>query len=634
MKRTISQKQLNTVLFILSALIFLYVFIRACVLSITWDEAYSYIEFVRNGIVVLDKYEGMSANNHILNTALMIFFTKAFGLSELVLRIPSLIALFFFLFYAIKFVKHIDNKLVAVAAFIILTVNPYLLDFFCLARGYGLSIGLMMCSLYYFYLLHIRSKKNTNAILSVLLAFLAVLANFVLLNYCIVLFGLIVALYVYTALKPGDPARTKLLTVAKGLFIPVVLMLLLFVFVVPIAVKLKGAGALFFGGNRGFWADTISTVTDRCFYELGYSYWLQRLSKGCMFLVLAAASALVMVRLSRKQLSGNALFLLSLLLLLGLCSLSTIVQHELMGTLFLLDRTALFLVVLFNLVFVFFVAEAGKAWKQAAIPAHVAAGLLILHFCLSANFSYVLEWKPDANTKEMLADLEKIRVTPEGKETVSIGIPLVFDPAINFYRDKNNLTWLNTAWRYKTTDMRQDYFFLSPKELSTMNKDSIEVLKTYPGTEHVLAKPKYPPKAIRAAYTRKMTFENEPQKQFVIDEKVEYGPAFSYIVNDSITPGKQAVVAFYAEVSAPDLQADNLIMVISFQTAAGDLYSWQKAYVKDFIRKPGQGYRASFTCIVPSEIRSRDEIKAYIWNPEKHKLLVDKMQFQWLEYMY
>lgn len=621
-------------LLIFSALIFSYVLVRAYVLSITWDEAYTYIEFARNGKIILDKYELMSANNHILNTALMILFTKAFGVSEIVMRIPSLIALLLFLFYAAKLVKNFHNSWLSITAFLVITVNPYLLDFFCVARGYGLSIGLMMCSIYYFYLLHVKEKKIRSAFLSVFFACLAVLANFVLLNYGVVLFGLIALLFFYNALLTGGSAKEKTALVIKGLALPAILMLLLFLFVVPVAIQLKEAGALFFGGERGFWSDTISTITDRCFYEMGYNYWLQRLAKGFVFLVLAGAVVFVTAKITVKKLKGNALFLASLLLLTGLCCLSTIVQHKLMDTPYLLDRTALFLVVLFDLVFVFFIAEFSKEKPFAAIFVHASAVVLIVHFCLAFNLRYVLEWNQDADTKEMLSDLEKIKVVPEGKETVSIGIPLIFDPAINFYREKNDLTWLNTVWRNETTNPLQDYFFLSPDVLAKANRDSIEILKTYPGTRHVLARPKYPVKEFKAAVTKEFDFENEPDKQFVFNQKDEYGPTFSYIVNDSLTPDKRGIIAFYADVSAPDLDRDNLIMVISFQTAEGELYSWQKAYVRDFIKTPRDDFRARFTCIVPQKTRSGDEIKAYIWNPEKQMLHVKHMDFKWLAAKY
>ncbi len=330
--------------------------------------------------------------------------------------------------------------------------------------------------------------------------------------------------------------------------------------------------------------------------------------------------------------ADNHLFLGSLLLLIGLCSLSTIIQHDLLNTLYLLDRTALFLLVLFNLIFVFFIAEITKEKKKAQWLIHLSALIVLIHFFITLNLSYVLEWKLDSDTKDMLTELEKTKTIPVGKETISIGISLVFDPAINFYREKNNLTWINTAWRSQGTSLLHDYFCLTKSDLLSMNKDSIEIIKTYPRTENVLAKRKYPPKEIKALVSTEMNFEKEPEHHYVFNEETEYGPTFSYTVNDSVTPDRNAVFAFYADVIASDLKKDNLLMVISFQNAKGDVYSWQNAYVKDYIKTKNQLYHASFTCIVPQETQQGDEIKSYIWNPEKQKLVIKKMQFKWLAY--
>lgn len=629
---TNGRKKSDFIVFCIALLLFLYTAIRAMLLSITWDEAYTYIEFARNGKVFLDKYDMMSANNHMLNTALMMLFTKLFGLSEFVMRIPVLAAHFLFLFYSAKLLRNINNKWLVIAAFVVVNVNPYMLDFFSVARGYGLSLGLMMASIYYLYVFQAKENKGKWALISMLFAGLAVFANFVLLNYFVVLYGLLWLISVYGATEKSIAAKIKM--ALKKMILPTLILAVLFVIIIPIALELKKAGALFFGGEKSFWSDTICTITDRSFYEIGYNYWFQRVAKGFVFLVLIFSAVYVLLRISKKQLNGNTLFIVTLLLLLGLCSLSTIMQHHLLQTPYLLDRTALFLVVLFNLIFVFFTAEISASKSFAGLAVHASAVVLLIHFSMCFNMRYVLEWRYDADTKDMLTDLEQVKIIPKGKETVSIGIPLIFDPAINFYREKNQLTWLNTVWRKETNNMCHDYFCLSQKDLAAFNRDSLEIIKTYPGTENVLAKSKYLPKEIKASYEKQISFESGGDGYYTVDESVEYAPGFSYIENDSLTPNKKGVVAFYAEVKAPDFCNDNLVMVLSFQDAKGELYSWQKAYVKDFIRNEEDWFHATFTAIIPPGVKAGDEIKAYIWNPDKHALYIKKMEFKWLSYSY
>lgn len=602
-------------------------------LSITWDEAQTYTEFVRNGHVILTDYNTMSANNHILNTFLMVVFTKAFGVSEFVMRIPSLAAHFIFLLFSARLLKHLDNKWLIISAFIVVNINPYMLDFFSLARGYGLSLGLMMASVYYFYLFHIMEKKGRYAILSVLMACFAVIANFVLLNYCLVLFGILVLLNIYFFSKSTKTNIQKRIELLKGVGVPLVIMILMILFVTPVILKLKEANALFFGGVQNFWKDTMSTITDRCFYEIGYNYWVQRVAKGFVFLVVISAIILIIQKLRKKQLSTNILFLLSVLLLLILCSISTIVQHQLFKTPYLMDRTALFFVVLFGILFSFFISEIAKHRESLTYVSHLSAFLMILHFFAAFNLTYVLEWKLDSETKEMLKDLNKIKEIPKEKETISLGIPLCFDPAINYYRAQNDLTWLNSTWKYEITNLLHDYFYLNPEEMSKIKMDSIEIIKEYPITHSVLAKRKYAPQ-IHPAIEKTMDFNKEKNQSFLIDEKVEYGPTFSYIVTKSVTPSTKGFICFYANVKTNDIKKDNLMMIISFQDSSGKLYFWQKAYVKDFIKNDHDWFRASFSCIVPSETKEGDELKAYIWNPDKHLLFIKQMDFKWLEYKF
>jgi hypothetical protein len=75
-------------------------------------------------------------------------------------------------------------------------------------------------------------------------------------------------------------------------------------------------------------------------------------------------------------------------------------------------------------------------------------------------------------------------------------------------------------------------------------------------------------------------------------------------------------------------------MVIAFQDKDGRLYSWQKAYVKDFIKDEKNFFRVSFTCILPPTINVGDEIKAYIWNPDKHQLFLKTQELKWLWYKF
>lgn len=103
------EKTITTIVFLLGVLIFSYTAIRAYLLAFTWDESYSYLQYVRNNILFPEKYEMMDANNHLLNTWSTIQLVNLFGVHEFVLRIPSLFAHILFLIYSYKLIKGFDK---------------------------------------------------------------------------------------------------------------------------------------------------------------------------------------------------------------------------------------------------------------------------------------------------------------------------------------------------------------------------------------------------------------------------------------------------------------------------------------------------------------------------------------------
>lgn len=631
-----TEKKLNTTLFALGALLLAYTAIRAAVLCITWDEAFSYLEFARSGIVFINKdFNTMSANDHVLNTALMIVCTKLFGLSEFILRIPALLAHLLFLVFSAKLVKGLGSYWLVISAFIIVNINPYLLDFFSLARGYGLSVGLMMVSIYYFYRLHTSDRKNINAFLSILFACFAALANFVLLNYCIVLFGLTALFFLYDALlfflydafASRESGRERMLFFVKGMFVPTLLTGLLLRKLIPYLFHLKAASALFFGGENSFWSDTVVRLVHRCLYELPYAKRMILPLEVVILLIIAGSVVFTVFRFIKKQRSAQTLFLISMLLFGALCCLSVIIQHRLFQNPYLMDRTALFLVVLFSVILVFFIAELARLRPVAAGMACCISIAALIHFAFAFNFSYTLEWKGNAVVKQMLNDLKIVKTVPPGKPTISIGMPLDFEPPVNFYRAKNALRWLNTASREGTTDPRQDYYFLDSATFRKMDKRNITVLKTYPLTGDVLAKPAHPD-TWSVLYTKLAGLGSGKELPYTIRPEEEYSRGISDTVAEKNLPGNAAVIAVEAEVMAPDLEQDNLMLIIDIE--GKDLQSWHKTAIRDVVKRKDTWYTATFTCLVPEDIQPQDRIMVYLWNPAKHTLLLRQLKMKWI----
>jgi len=164
----------------------IYEVLRAVRVPFTPDEAGTFRKFVSTNILAVFSFA--SANNHFLNTLLTKFFYALFGPSELALRLPNLLAYLVYLVFAFLLLQRFaKTRILVVCGFLLLNLNPYVLDFFSLSRGYGLSLGFLMAGLYFFFLFlgdmaSGEPRDLRDLYISLAAVSLAVLSNFVLLN--------------------------------------------------------------------------------------------------------------------------------------------------------------------------------------------------------------------------------------------------------------------------------------------------------------------------------------------------------------------------------------------------------------------------------------------------------------------
>ena len=164
-KYTFYNKQTNIQLICL-VFVFL-IIIKAKLTPLTYDEAYTYLNYV----LTKDYFNLGLANNHLLSTLLM-GFTSLFNNSELFLRAPSIVSGILYIFLAYKFsVKYNYSYLIL----FIFLLNPLIIDFFSLARGYSISTTLNLTSIY----LYVYSDNKFKYPFIVFLLWLSSLAIFI-----------------------------------------------------------------------------------------------------------------------------------------------------------------------------------------------------------------------------------------------------------------------------------------------------------------------------------------------------------------------------------------------------------------------------------------------------------------------
>ena len=208
----------------------------------TYDEAASYIRYIDSSVPsafdtnALSVFNFEVATNHFLNTALTKLAYVAGGRNELALRLPNVLGYALYLGFAALILRRLSNPLIGAAGFLLLNLNPYVLDFFALSRGYGLSLGLLMASL--FFLLRVIERPTEvshTRDLSRALAFAvaSVMASFALLNVYLSVIAVLVLAFVITNRRAGwsegiedDKALSRravvVCFVSAALFIPLV----------------------------------------------------------------------------------------------------------------------------------------------------------------------------------------------------------------------------------------------------------------------------------------------------------------------------------------------------------------------------------------------------------------------------
>src|SRR5262245_51405683 len=231
-----------------AACTFFFVFVSARALRVpfTYDEAASYIRYIDTTVPsvfdtnLLSIFNFEVATNHFLNTALTKCVYLLGGTSELALRMPNLFGYALYLGFALLILRRVTTPLIALGGLLLLNLNPYLLDFFALSRGYGLSLGLMTASLFFLLqFLQTLSAGRFDAVdlsRALALACAAIVANFALLN---VYLSMLAVVMIAAALfhsgagdlpvhdRPADTERGRVLPwwlpLTAVIFIPLVL---------------------------------------------------------------------------------------------------------------------------------------------------------------------------------------------------------------------------------------------------------------------------------------------------------------------------------------------------------------------------------------------------------------------------
>ncbi len=458
---------------------------RAATSSFTHDESLSF------AIFNWAPQWGGTANNHLLNTRLMRLCSWLFGNSELSLRMPNVAAHVIYLGSTLLLLKRLKQPLIQVLGFVLLALNPYILDFFSLARGYGLGLACLMLSLYLLMRAHEEKPAGRPAIygfLSLLSAALAVLANFSFLTYYLPM--VLVAAWVLASDLSYRRFSRDRLVIAAGLLGAGAL---LAVFPLHRLLLLRRTGQLYFGGDTGFFSDTFEGLVRAS----AYSRSLSRPTTTAISVILVGM-VLVALAVGAWRFLRHAEPSLALVfsVLFAGSVVFAIVEHYLFHVLWPIERAAVSYIPLYVVAVLFgaqLLTELTHRWWRLtailALPALMAVLLcsqFVRHF---DPYSY-LDWAYDRHDKDAIGLVARdCAVTKRCSTVVRLGDSWEMEPSLNFYRVTLGYTQVAPVTRDPVTKGHYDYVYGFHPDVAQLRGQTIR-LASYSDTNTVLVRVK------------------------------------------------------------------------------------------------------------------------------------------------
>ena len=456
-----------------------YVNARAALLAFTYDECWSFMGYARRDWWDVFTNADPSSNNHILNSLLMRMGYLGFGQVEYALRLPSLLAHLGYVIITYQIVRRYFPKL-AVFAFLILNFQPYLLDYFVAARGYGLAIFFTVFALYRLLSFH-KSLKSRDLAIAIFATILATLANF---TYALIFISVVTIAFVSSFrlnMKIRIWAWIKI-AFSASLFFPLI---------VSSLSKINKAGEIYYGGDKGFFSDTLHSLGKQMLYGNHFAEWGIWLFPT-LLIVFAFLGLWALWKLFKKGFSTQFATLGCSIALLLMPAIGSVLLHIIFGKPYLMDRTAIFLVPLSLVVLLFTIKYFTGEGKRLIINVGLFGTLAftISVFVSSINFSYLIDFKEHADTRQALLNLQKIQQR-DPKPYFTLGKSTYMNATINFYKVKYELPFMTYAdLTFCNDNGPYPYYYVHGIDKDCTNDLNVELIQYYPVSDTYLFKNK------------------------------------------------------------------------------------------------------------------------------------------------
>jgi hypothetical protein len=437
---------------------------RAATQSIVHDEAFTYLFFVSHSWRYI--YLVYNASNHLLFSFLSKLSISLFGLGEFQLRLPTVIAGFFLLLGFWRILEYVPSRMVRWSAFIALALNPPLLDFSVAARGYALSLALLVWAIY--------AVMESRYAISGLLLGLAVSANFV---TGLPAAGLIAAAVL---LAQGSPS-TRL----RILAIMAVTSALPFFLICGGALRVITPGDLYAG--EATVSGSLNNLVYTSLHATPRNGFVQP-GRAAHIIVDALLPLLGLFFVVRCYLAFKAGDRKTLLVPLAffLSASVLLLAHRFLGLLLPRDRTGLVWMVMLA---VTWSVTAGTSGNKFLVRANVVvACFFAAQFLTQLHMDYLTVWWYDRPIKNIARQLEAI-TRDRPPDSVEISVTWINHPALEFYRLRDHVvSWKPIPRQEPTRLTGYDYYVLNLPDTDSAEARAFTVLASDSFSGVVLAK--------------------------------------------------------------------------------------------------------------------------------------------------
>ena len=415
---------------------------RAAALSVTCDEASTYNWF----LVAPGSYFNYDANNHLLNTLLIKGVLAVFPATAFTLRLPAILGTALFLAALFALMKRLNpGPIGSLLAGGVILLNPLILDFLSLARGYGLAMGLLCAGMAWVTAAFAGERRGESSRPAWMAASLSLaLSVAASLSFLFIAAGVAATAVSLQLVASQDRSRAMRMLAAWFLLPGALAALLIHV---PIYTQLRlekfyaghpGAGdALMDLWRASFQAERSAAVALRQPLPAGPPWMGGALEAGfALFLILVGwrlASMLRALRRGGREFSEAA----------GVAALASgalvfnaagfIVAHAVVGLKYPPDRAALYVIPLGMVAIAGMIVPSPGSGRARGTLAGLASLVLIAVFLCNWHWSYFRSWRYDAGSRRIF---DRIVAENGGRppDQFKVGGTWWYDASMTFYR--------------------------------------------------------------------------------------------------------------------------------------------------------------------------------------------------------